>query len=447
MAKERMERASTVNGLIIAAPSSGSGKTVVTLGILAHLKAQGVNVASLKSGPDYIDPAFHARATDRACFNADCWAMRDGTLMAVAAAAGQDADLVVCEGVMGLFDGATAHEGSTADIATLTGWPVVMVVDSRAQGASAAALVKGFDSFRSGVRVAGVIFNRVGSARHQRVIRDAMKEALPHVPVLGMIPMEPGLELPSRHLGLIQAAEHPGLDGLMRHAARVIAKHVDTQALMDLAVGWKTEGEVKPLPPLGQKIAVARDEAFAFAYPMILEGWRNQGADISFFSPLDDEAPASDANAVFLPGGYPELHAYRLASAERFLDGLRAAAKRGAVVYGECGGYMVLGRGMQDADGTTHAMAGLLSLGTSFEKRKLHLGYRRLVLIADTPLGPVRGKFRGHEFHYATITNEGPGTQLFEAQDADGNKLGRVGQAHNNVFGSFVHLIDRDVRH
>lgn len=435
-----------VRGLIIAAPSSGSGKTVVTLGILAHLKANGVRVGSLKSGPDYIDPAFHTQATGRACLNVDGWAMSSKSLSAAAASAGENAELVICEGVMGLFDGATLHEGSTADIAVTSGWPIVLVVDSRAQGASAAALVKGFDSFRANVRIAGVIFNRVGSARHQRVIREAMAEAAPHIPVLGMIPMEPGLELPSRHLGLIQAVEHPSLAGLMAHAGNVMGRYVDIPALRALVRDWTVQGKLKPLPPLGQRIAVARDEAFAFAYPMVLEGWRNQGASISFFSPLDDKSPAADADAVYLPGGYPELHAYRLASADRFMQGLRAAAKRGAFVYGECGGYMVLGRGMQDADGTTHAMAGLLPLGTSFETRKLHLGYRRLMLIAETPLGRIHESFRGHEFHYATLTNEGPGEHLFEAKDADGVKIGRMGLAHNTVFGSFVHLIDREVK-
>ncbi|MCW8915175.1 MAG: cobyrinate a,c-diamide synthase [Magnetovibrio sp.] len=435
-----------VKGVIIAAPSSGSGKTVVTLGILAHLKAQGVSVASMKSGPDYIDPAFHARATERPCFNADNWALRAESLEAAVATAGQDADLVVCEGVMGLFDGATINEGSTANIAQLTGWPVILVVDSRSQGASAAALVKGFDSFRKNVNIAGVIFNRVGSERHQRVIREAMKEGAPHIPILGMIPMETGLELPSRHLGLVQAVEHSGIANLMRRAGMVIGKHVDTQALQNLAKPWNVSGEVRPLRPLGQRIAVAKDEAFAFAYPMVLQGWQNQGAELSFFSPLDDEAPRADADAVFLPGGYPELHAYRLSSAEIFMSGLRDAAKRGAIVYGECGGYMVLGRGMQDADGTTHAMAGLLQLGTSFEKRKLHLGYRRVVSIAETPLGPVHSRYRGHEFHYATVTSEGPGANLFEAQDADNAKLGRMGLVNNNVFGSFIHLIDRETK-
>lgn len=433
-------------GLIIAAPSSGSGKTVVTLGLLSALKQAGINVASLKSGPDYIDPVFHAQATDKPCYNLDPWAMRPETVAGAMAQVGMGADLLVTEGVMGLFDGATLDAGSTSDIAKLTGWPVIMVVDARAQGASAAATVLGFDRFDPDVNVAGVIFNRVGSEKHQRVIRQAMARVLPDVPVLGMIPWDEGLELPSRHLGLVQAAEHPDLTDMITRAGHVVARHVDLAALQSIASAWSATGEAKPLAPLGQRIAVARDEAFAFAYPLVLDGWRRQGVEISFFSPLDDEAPASDADAVFLPGGYPELHAYRLASAERFLDGIRDAANDGKTVYGECGGYMVLGRGMRDADGTTHAMAGVLPLGTTFEDRKLHLGYRRLVLIADTPLGRIHAKFKGHEFHYATVTNEGPGQHLFDAADAGGQKIGPVGQAVGNVFGSFVHLIDRDTK-
>lgn len=441
-----MVKPTTLNGLIIAAPSSGSGKTVVTLGVLAALKHNGVAVASLKTGPDYIDPVFHARATGRACLNVDPWAMRAETVSGALAQAGRDAELVVCEGVMGLFDGATVDQGSTADMARATGWPVVLVVDSRAQGASAAAAVLGFDTFAEDIAISGVIFNRVGSDKHQRVIREAMARVLPNVPVLGMIPWEARLELPSRHLGLVQAAEHPDLDGLIDRAARIVAKHVDLDALKALATAAPAKGEAKPLAPLGQRIAVARDEAFAFAYPMVLEGWRAQGAEVSFFSPLEDEIPAEDADAVYLPGGYPELHAYRLSSAERFLGGLRAAAKAGKAVYGECGGYMVLGRGMLDADGTTHAMAGVLPLGTTFEKRKLQLGYRQAVVIADTPLGPVHAKFRGHEFHYATVTAEGPGDSLFEVRDAEGRKLGKTGLIQGRVFGSFLHLIDRGAK-
>jgi len=441
-----MKRPATVKGMIIAAPASGSGKTVVTLGILSAFKRAGVNVASMKAGPDYIDPAFHARATGKDCLNLDPWAMRPETLLGAVSDTGAAMDLVVVEGVMGLFDGATWDQGSTADIAKLTGWPIILVVDARTQGASAAAQVLGFDRFQDDLNIAGVIFNRVGSDKHQRVIRQAMARALPHIPILGMIPWDAGLELPSRHLGLIQAAEHTGLHAIIDRAGHCIEQHIDMAALRTLARDWAATGTAEPLAPLGGRIAVARDEAFAFTYPMVLQGWRNQGAELSFFSPLDDQAPCPSADAVFLPGGYPELHAYRLASADRFLDGLRKAAKAGKTIYGECGGYMVLGRGMQDADGTSHAMAGLLPLGTTFEKRRLSLGYRRLVLIADTPLGPLHGKFRGHEFHYATLTNEGPGDSLFTAQDTEGRKLGKTGQVNGTVFGSFMHLIDRETK-
>jgi len=433
----------TTPGLIIAAPSSGSGKTVVTLGILAALKARGLSVSSLKAGPDYIDPAFHGQATGRPCFNVDPWAMRDDTLNATIAEASLGSDLLIAEGVMGLFDGATLDLGSTADISKLTGWPVVLVVDSRSQGASAAAQVLGFHTYRDDISIAGVIFNRVGSQKHQNVIRASMQRVLPDVPVLGMIPWNQSLELPSRHLGLVQAIEQDGLKDIIDGAAACVEAHVDLVALQNLATTVQSSGQLKPLIPLGQHIAVARDEAFAFAYPAVLQGWRNQGAQLSFFSPLEDQGPNPHADAVFLPGGYPELHAYRLASAPKFLDGIRQAAAAGKTIYGECGGYMVLGESLEDAQGEHHVMVGLLPLKTSFAKRKLHLGYRQLTLLADTPLGAKGQKFRGHEFHYASITHKGIGANFFNASDAEDTDLGPIGLAKKNVFGSFAHLVDQ----
>lgn len=432
-----------ISGLIIAAPSSGSGKTVVTLGILAALKARGLSVSSLKAGPDYIDPAFHGQATGRPCFNLDPWAMRKETLQATISEASTDSDLLIVEGVMGLFDGATLDLGSTADIAASTGWPVVLVVDSRSQGASAAAQVLGFHTYRDDINIAGVIFNRVGSAKHQNVIRASMQRVLPDVPVLGMIPWNQNLQLPSRHLGLVQAIEQDGLKAIIDGAAACVADHVDLDLLQDLAQPWAASGQVKPLAPLGQHIAVARDEAFAFAYPAVLKGWRNQGAEISFFSPLEDQGPDPRAEAIFLPGGYPELHAYRLASAPKFLSHMRQAAKDGKSIYGECGGYMVLGECLEDGEGTTHVMLGLLPLKTSFAKRKLHLGYRELTLLKNTPLGNTGAVFKGHEFHYATITHKGIAANLFDAKDSEGTVLGAIGLAQKNVFGSFAHLVDQ----
>lgn len=426
-------------GLVIAAPSSGSGKTVTTLGLLRALRTAGVDVASCKVGPDYIDPRFHAAASGRPCRNLDPWAMRRATL---ARLAGAEADLLVVEGVMGLFDGAADGTGSTADLAALAGWPVVLVLDVARQGQSAAAVLHGFRGFRPDVHVAGVILNRVGSPSHEAIIRAALAPL--GVPVLGAVPRSAALELPHRHLGLVQAEEHADLDAFLDRAAAVLGRAVDLDALRSLARPARFSGSPAgfTLPPLGQRIALARDQAFAFAYPHLLEDWRAQGAELLPFSPLADEAPDAAADAVYLPGGYPELHAGRLAANRRFMDGLRAAAGRGAVVYGECGGYMVLGDALQDAGGATHTMAGLLPVATSFAKRTLHLGYRRMMALADTPLGPAGTELRGHEFHYASITSADAGQPLFRVADARGTDLGRLGSRQGSICGSFMHIVD-----
>jgi len=434
-----------VPGLIVAAPSSGSGKTVVTLALLRALRDRGVAVGALKVGPDYIDPAFQAAAAGRPCYNVDPWAMRAETLDAVRARAAAGADLVLAEGVMGLFDGAADGSGSTADLAAAAGWPVVLVIDCRGQGATVSAVVQGLARHRADVHVAGVIFNRVGGPRHVRLIAAAMAAACPDVAVLGYVRRDEGLALPSRHLGLVQAGEHPDLARFLDHAAATVAAAVDLDALQGLArAGSKrTGGTARPVPPIGQTIAVARDEAFGFAYPAVLEGWRDAGAALRCFSPLADAGPATDCDAVFLPGGYPELHAGRLAGNGRFLGALAAAARRGAFVYGECGGYMALGESLADAEGRRHAMAGLLPLQTSFAAPRLNLGYRQAALTQPSPLGRVGDRYRGHAFHYATVEKEGPGKALFGARDAAGVACGEAGLVSENVAGSFIHLIDR----
>jgi len=439
-------------GLIVAAPSSGSGKTTVTLGLLRHLKRAGVRAASAKAGPDYIDPAFHAAASGRDCLNLDPWAMRNGTIAACLADLARDSETILCEGVMGLFDGAGPdNAGSTADLAALLGWPVVLVVDISRQSGSAAALVGGFANHRSDVAVAGVILNRAASARHAEAADAAIATALPNIKRLGWLKRDAGLALPERHLGLVQAGEHSDLERFLDAAAASVAANIDIEALLDLARPAALQalaGETAPLPRLGSRIAVARDEAFAFAYPRMLADWRRSGATLSFFSPLADEAPDAQADAVYLPGGYPELHAGRLASATTFHAGTKAVAARGATVYGECGGYMVLGRGLVDRDGKRHAMLGLLPLESSFVQPKLHLGYRRAALSGESPLGKKGQTWRGHEFHYASVVDEGAGQPLFSFSDAGGSALGSAGRVARHgaglAMGSFAHLIDRE---
>jgi cobyrinic acid a,c-diamide synthase len=409
-------------GLIIAAASSGSGKTTVTLAMLALLRRRGVAVASCKVGPDYIDPQFHARATGRPCFNLDSWAMRPATLAHLMHEATRDAGLLIVEGVMGL--------------------PVVLVLRAKGIGATAAALLQGLSRHHPDVRVAGVIFNEVGGERHRAMLAQAAARAA--LPVLGCLPAIDDIALTSRHLGLVQAREHDSFDSYLDRLAERCAPHLDLGALDALAARpmFMEMGAAPAIPPLGRRIAVADDAAFGFSYAATLLGWRAAGAEIMPFSPLADAAPDAAADAIFLPGGYPELHAGRLAGNETFLGGLRRAARKGTTVYGECGGYMALGEGLIDADGTRHAMAGLLPLVTSFAARRLQLGYRQGTLLAHGSLGAAGRVFRGHEFHYATVVSEGLGESLFAVEDAACRKLGKQGRRQGSVSGSFLHLID-----
>jgi len=420
------------NGLILAAPSSGAGKTTVTLALLRLLAREGVAVRGAKSGPDYIDPKFHEAACGQPCLNLDAWAMSPDRLKALAAGDG----LLLTEGAMGLFDGAPPDgRGAVADLARLLSLPVLLVVDAGRMAGSVAPLVAGFAGFDPAVQVAGVILNRVGSDRHEAMLRRALAPL--GLPVLAALRGDGTLAQPSRHLGLVQAGERPDLDAFLDQAADALATTLDRDALRDIARPLPRPEPASPLAPPAQVIAIAQDEAFAFAYPHMLADWRAKGAEIRPFSPLADE-PVPDAGFVFLPGGYPELHAGRIASADRFLQSLRQAAQT-TDIYGECGGYMVLGDGLVDADGHRHALAGLLSVETSFETRRLHLGYRRLAPLG----GPFTGPLAAHEFHYATTLSE-TGDPLFRASDAEGTALPDMGLRRGRVSGSFAHVIDAD---
>jgi cobyrinic acid a,c-diamide synthase len=310
-----------------------------TLALLRALARRGVRVQPFKVGPDYIDPAFLAAAAGRPCPNLDGWAMREASLDGLIAGLDRDADLVLGEGVMGLFDGAPSGAGSTAELALRTGWPVVLIVDAKGMGASAAALIAGFARHREGVDVAGVVFNRVGGARHAALLAGTCAD-LAGVRVLGALPRDDGLVLPSRHLGLVQAIEHAALEGVLERAADLAEAHLDLHALRALARPARSRAAGAPLglAPPGQRIALAADAAFAFAYPAQIAAWRAAGADVVPFSPLAGETPDPDADAVVLPGGYPELHGGRIAANKAFLEGLRGAARRSAAIYGECGG-------------------------------------------------------------------------------------------------------------
>lgn len=434
-----------IPGIVIAAPASNSGKTVITLALLRALTRNGHAIAAAKTGPDYIDPAFQAAASRDTCINLDPWAMTSAQIKGLATEHVKGKAFLMCEGVMGLFDGAANGAGSTADLASLAGWPVVLVVDVKGQSASAAAVISGFANFRDDINVAGVILNRVGSDRHKQMIVDACAKHLPDLPVLGAVRRSEDLILPERHLGLVQAGEHAELDAFLDRAANTITEDVDLDALIALVAqkqqpSSKSEAKTPAIAALGQKIAVARDAAFAFSYAHILAGWRRTGAEISFFSPLANEVPSPDCDAIYLPGGYPELHGETLAAATQFKAAMHDAAKRGVVIYGECGGYMTLGRSLVDAAGIRHEMLDLLPLETSFANRRLHLGYREAQLGMPTPFGSAGMKLRGHEFHYATTVSE-DGMPFCRMKTATGLDLGPAGLVEGSVFGSFFHMI------
>lgn len=433
-------------GLLISAPASGTGKTTVTLGLIAAYRAAGIAVQPFKCGPDYIDPAFHAAAAGRPSVNLDSWAMGQSRIVGLTEAAA-GTDLVIAEGSMGLFDGvAQAGEtgmGASADVAALMSWPVIAVLDVSGQAQTAAAVAAGLAGFRPGLRLAGVILNKVASPRHEALVRAGMEAA--GLPVLGALPRRTTVALPERHLGLVQAEELPRLQKILAEAAEFIAAHCDLDAIRKLAMAsCPATMAAPPVPAPGGRIALARDAAFSFVYPHLLADWRAQGATILPFSPLADEAPDHSADCCWLPGGYPELHAGRLAAAGQFRAGLTTFAQA-RPVHGECGGYMALGAGLVAADGTHHQMVGLLGLETSFAKRRMHLGYR-----LARPVHPLPGQLgmavlRGHEFHYATILSQ-PDPVLAAVEDANGDAVPETGSCRQTsggarVSGTFFHLI------
>ncbi len=364
----------------------------------------------------------------------------------LAAHAAQGADLCLVEGVMGLFDGAPGQglsgRGATADLAALLGWPVVLVLDVSGQTETAAALALGCARYRPDIHVAGAILNQVASDRHLKLIRPAFERI--GVPVLGALRRRPDVGLPERHLGLVHAGEHADYAARLANLATMIEDSVDLDGLRAAAdaaspLAPLSGGDVWAVQPPGQRIALARDAAFAFTYHHMLAGWRQAGAEIIPFSPLADEAPRGDCDAVWLPGGYPELYAGQIASASRFMEGLRALAHRGVAIHGECGGYMVLGEGLEDGEGHRHAMAGLLKVETSFRERKLHLGYRQATLRVDCALGRIGARLYGHEFHYATLLSD-QGTSLLDCADGTG-AITPIGSKVGSVTGSFFHLL------
>lgn len=395
--------------VVIAAPASGSGKTTVATGLVGALRAAGDRVAPFKVGPDYIDPGYHALAAGRPGRNLDTVLVGADRIGPLFRHGSDDGDIAVVEGVMGLFDGKIdpsssepSAEGSTAQVAAALGAPVVLVVDARGHSQSLAAVLHGFSTYDAAVRIGGVILNRVGSARHEQVLRQACERV--GLPVLGAVPRLAELEVPSRHLGLVPAVEH-GRAALDAVAAmtELAAAHLDLTAIRALARSsvdvraWDPAGEVGPVPDGPRPvIALAGGVAFTFGYAEHRELLDAAGADVVTFDPLHDELPAGTAGLV-LPGGFPEEHAVALSSNAALLQQVRQLAADGAPIHAECAGLLYLTRSL---DG--HAMAGVIDVDARFGSR-LTLGYREAVAVTDSVLFDAGTRVTGHEFHRTTL--------------------------------------------
>jgi cobyrinic acid a,c-diamide synthase len=441
-----------MQAIVIAAPMSGSGKTTVTLGIMECLKRRGLAVAPFKVGPDFIDPGWHRLVTGRTSVNLDGWMCPERFVRETFAVHSQGADIAVIEGVMGLFDGidGSSEAGSTAQVAKILASPVILVVDAKSQARSAAALVQGFARFDPQVQLAGVIFNNVGSANHARILREAMAASLPGIKVLGCIPRDEQLSIPSRHLGLVTAEENPLSAEFLNSLATVIGEQLDLDGLLLL----ENQKNRQPPPACGQKqpsarrpvkggvartrIAVARDEAFCFVYEDNLRLLREAGAEIVEFSPLHDAHLPQGIAGMYLPGGYPELFAERLSANQSLIGEIRAAIESGMPAYAECGGFIYLTQGVRDQVLTP--LVGIFPVATRMLPRRKALGYREVVLIGDSILGPAGTVARGHEFHYSEMEEMPHEVERLYQLRKNGSVIGAEGYRYRNCLASYQHL-------
>ncbi len=432
----------TLPRLIIAAPMSSSGKTTVMAGLLTALSSRGLRVAPFKVGPDYIDPTYHTLAAHRPASNLDTWLLPPQRVQTLFAYRTQKADIALIEGMMGLFDGHSSQDdtGSTAHVARLLEAPILLVLDASAMASSAAPLVRGFRDFDSRLRLAGVVLNRVGGEGHARWIRDVIERHV-GIPVVGYLPNEPRLSLPERALGLIPTWEAGRWQDWSNAVHQVMQATMDIDQIMSLACSATpiVLADDAPAVQTGAHatIAVARDAAFNFLYEDNLDLLRAAGAELLFFSPLEDHALPQATQAIYLCGGFPERYASRLASNIALHRDIRRAFEARMPIYAECGGLMYLTETLVDSDGTAHRMVGLLP-GQSVMTSQLTIGYRTVCARQQSWLWQKGEIIRGHEFHYSTWQGR-PDTfpQVYELLQAE-NRL--EGGQREQLIASYIHL-------
>ena len=429
--------------VVIAAPMSGSGKTTVVTGLLAAMRAHGVKAQSYKIGPDYIDPGYHALASGRPAHNLDTWLVSKERLADIFISTMADADVAVIEGVMGLYDGGKNGVSSTAEIAKLLKAPVLLVVNAKSMGESAAALVLGFKQYDPGVNLAGVILNRLGSDTHRMMIEEALEKL--GVPVFGAIKRNDAMTMPERHLGLVPVEDNARERETVEEIGRVVGAAVDVESIvalgktappLEIEQGFSQAAETKA------RIAVARDEAFSFYYPESLAVLRQKGADIVFFSPLHDER-LPEADGLILGGGFPEMFAKELYENESMRASIKAAAEKGMPIYAECGGFMYLMRRVTDFDGNSFPMLGVIPGEVAMNKKLQTVGYVSAEMMRDTVLGSKGTVLHGHEFHFSSECEPETGAdypRAFTFRKTRTPSPYAAGYAKGNILGSYLHL-------
>ena len=453
---------SVKKGFVIGATGSGTGKTTITLALLSCLRQMGYNVAPFKVGPDFIDPGHHTRVAGRTCYNLDSWMLPKAYNQELFNAKSRGADIAVVEGVMGLFDGydGRSESGSTAQMAKWLDLPVVLVISARGKARSAAAIVKGFETFDPDLKLAGVIFSKTGSLRHYEYLKQAVEQYC-KTPCLGYMPRNDSIVMPERHLGLVTVDE-AGLDKqTLSTLSGMIRDHVDMAGLIKrldpIPPGRPKEpdpiepGPIKSNPIKSAQpepdthapvIAVARDKAFCFYYPDNLEILEQSGAILEEFSPLDDETLPPGIDGIYLGGGYPEVFAHRLSQKTEMLGRIHTLSRDGMPIYGECGGFMFLCRYLSGTDGgRTFPMAGCFDFKVTMSKQLRSLGYREIRLKKDTIIGKKGDRIRGHEFHYSSLENPDQDIEnVYQVASRAGQDIQLKGYRVLNTLGSYFHL-------
>jgi cobyrinic acid a,c-diamide synthase len=430
--------------LIIAGTHSGVGKTTVTLAILAALAARGRRVQPFKAGPDFIDPGHHGAATGRPSRNLDGWMLGEAVNRDIFTRAAADADISIVEGMMGLFDGSSPVNeiGSTAELAKQLDAPVLLVIDGSAMARSAAAMVSGYAKFDPALRVAGVLFNRVGSEGHYKLLKEAVEQET-NVVAVGYLRPDPAVTISDRHLGLVTAMEQ-GTGELYGRLAKAAEETVDLDRIEALARSCRELPAAVPQPVMRShgrtvRIGVAQDLAFCFYYPDNLELLEAEGAEVVKFSPLNDQV-LPDVDMLYLGGGYPELHGERLAGNVTMRTAIRKFAERGGTIYAECGGMMYLTQAIRNFAGVSHEMVGLFPAEAVMRKPGLTLGYRTVELSQGCILGASGTTARGHEFHYSTLVPKGRLDYACALRDARGESNGSDGLVVGNTLGLYTHV-------